>query len=77
MTTPTCWLWLHVGKSASAQSMHLPEFTREQAEQYGREALGDDWLMSAPRPKNEEPDTLEKQLEGAEFYRNKLKGETK
>lgn len=59
------------------ESTHLPEFTREQSEQYGREALGDDWLMSAPRVKNIAPDTLEKQLEGAEFYRNKMKGEVK
>lgn len=51
--------------------MHLPEYNREQAEQYGRDALGDGWLMSAPRPKNDKPDTLEKELEGAEFYRKK------
>ena len=74
MTAPTSWLWLHVGKESSTQTMHLPEYTREQAEDYGK-ALLSDWLMSAPRPKNEAPDALEKQLEGAEYFRNKLKND--
>jgi len=52
--------------------MHIPEFTREQAEDYGK-ALLSDWLCSVPRPKNDAPDALEKQLEGAEYFRNKLK----
>jgi len=51
--------------------MHLPEYTREQAEEHGK-ALLSDWLMSAPRPKNKAPDTLEKQREGAEYFRNKF-----
>jgi len=76
MTAPTSWLWLHVGKTSSIQTMHLPELNREQAEEYGRSVLSD-WLMSAPRPKNDAADTLEVQLQGAEFYRNKLKGENK
>ena len=74
MSTSFCWL--HVGKASSVESTHTPEYTREQAESHGKALLGD-WLMSAPRTKNEEPDTLEKQLEGAEFYRNKLRGENK
>ena len=74
MTAPTSWLWLHVGRESSTQTMHLPEYTREQAESHGK-ALLSDWLMSAPRTKNEAPDTLEKQLEGAEYFRNKMKGE--
>jgi hypothetical protein len=56
--------------------MHLPELNREQAEDYGRSVLSD-WQMSAPRPKNDKPDTLEVQLQGAEFYRNKFRGENK
>ena len=76
MTAPTSWLWIHVGKTSSVQTMHLPEYTREQAEAYGRSVLSD-WQMSAPRPKNDKPDTLEVQLQGAEFYRNKLKDEKK
>ena len=51
--------------------MHLPEYTREQAEDYGK-ALLSDWLMSVPRTRNEAPDTLEKQLEGSEYFRNKF-----
>ena len=74
MTAPTSWLWLHVGKESSTQTMHLPEYTREQAEDYGK-ALSSDWTCSVPRPKNEAPDTLEKQREGAEYFRNKMKGE--
>ena len=74
MTAPTSWLWLHVGKTSSTQTMHIPEYTREQAEAHGKSLLSD-WLMSAPRPKNKAPDTLEKQREGAEYFRNKMKGE--
>jgi hypothetical protein len=73
---PTSWLWIHVGKTSSVQTMHLPEYTREQAEAYGRSVLSD-WVMSAPRPRNDKPDTLEVQLQGAEFYRAKLKDEKK
>jgi len=68
----TSFCWLHVGKASSVESTHTPEYTREQAESHGK-ALLSDWLMSAPRTKNEAPDTLEKQLEGAEYFRNKLK----
>jgi len=74
MTAPTSWLWLHVGKESSTQTMHTPEYTREQAEDHGK-ALLSDWLCSVPRTKNEAPDALEKQLEGAEYFRNKLKND--
>ena len=70
----TAFCWLHVGESSSVESTHTPEYTREQAETHGK-ALLSDWLMSAPRTKNEAPDTLEKQLEGAEYFRNKMKGD--
>ena len=76
MAAPTSWLWLHVGKESSTQTMHTPEYTRDQAEDYGKVLLSD-WLCSAPRPKNEAPDALERQLEGAEYFRNKMKGENK
>jgi len=70
----TSFCWLHVGKASSVESTHTPEYTREQAEAHGKSLLSD-WLMSAPRPKNKAPDTLEKQREGAEYFRNKMKGE--
>jgi len=70
----TSFCWLHVGKASSVESTHTPEYTREQAEDYGK-ALLSDWICSVPRPKNEAPDTLEKQLEGAEYFRNKMKGD--
>ena len=72
----TSFCWLHIGTLSSVESTHLPELNREQAEEYGRSVLSD-WAMSAPRPKNEAADTLEVQLQGAEFYRNKLRGENK
>jgi hypothetical protein len=72
----TSFCWLHIGTLSSVESTHLPEYTREQAEAYGRSVLSD-WVMSAPRPKNDAADTLEVQLQGAEFYRAKLKGENK
>lgn len=68
---PKSWLWLQIGRTSSLQTMHNPPATREQAEAYGRQAMGDDWLMSAPRPKNDAPDSAEKQKEGANFYREK------
>ena len=72
----TSFCWLHIGTLSSVESTHLPELDREQAEAYGRSVLSD-WLMSIPRTKNDKPDTLEIQLQGAEFYRNKLIGENK
>jgi len=72
----TSFCWLHIGTLSSVESTHLPELNREQAEDYGRSVLSD-WVMSAPRPKNDAADTLEVQLQGAEFYRAKLKDEKK
>ena len=69
MSTSFCWL--HVGKSSSVESTHTPEYTREQAESYGKQAMGDDWLWSAPRPRNDAPDSAEKQIEGSNFYRER------
>jgi len=65
----TAWLWLHISKDSSTQTMHLPEFTRAKAEEYGKGLLND-WVRSVPRPRNTEPDDLQTQLKAAVHYRN-------
>lgn len=47
----TSWFWLHIGHYGHCQQGASPEATREQAEQYGKAKLQDDWLMSVPQPK--------------------------
>ena len=51
MTAKTSWFWLHVSDCGHLQHGATPEMTREQAEQYGQQALlPENWILSVPQP---------------------------